>query len=116
MKISWEAWCRMARTSASGVDFPLEGSSTLIYYCSIRPAWAGLLWWVTMERSQLHTPCILSPCLLLKTLWRRRSEGQVLWLSHPMGFEEETRREDAMTTQLRSSLSLYTDSHWSRMK
>jgi hypothetical protein len=30
---------------------------------------------------------VLSPCLLLKTHWRRRPEERDLWLSHPMGFE-----------------------------
>jgi hypothetical protein len=43
-----------------------------------------------MGRSQLHTPG-----LLLKTDWKRRSEGKELWLSHVMGFEKGTRREDA---------------------
>lgn len=65
MKISGEAWCRMTMTSASGVDFPLEGSSTWIYYCSIRPTWAGLLWWATGENISIayssHPPSFSKP-------------------------------------------------------
>jgi hypothetical protein len=50
--------------------------------------------------SQLHTPHDLAPLLLLKTHWRRRSEGRDLWLSYPVGFKE-AKREDARIMQLR---------------
>jgi hypothetical protein len=42
----------------------------------------------------LHSPRVLSPRLFLKTNWKRRSEGRDLWLSPPIGFEKEMRREE----------------------
>ena len=69
----------------------------------VRPTSLALSYSLPMEKSQLHTPRVLSPRFLLKTHWWRRSEGRDLWLSHPMGFEKETRSGDTRSMQLRSS-------------
>lgn len=50
----------------------------------------------TLGISQLHIPRVL------KIQWRR-SEGRDLWLSDPIGFEKEPKREDTRRMQLRSS-------------
>ncbi|XP_041745510.1 cytochrome P450 2J4-like isoform X2 [Coregonus clupeaformis] len=46
--------------------------------------------WVTLY-CILLIPCVLSPCLLLKIHWRRRSEGGNLRSFAPMCLEKETR-------------------------
>ena len=46
---------------------------------------------LTMGNSQVHTPRVLSPRLLLKTPLEEKVEGRDLWLYHLMGFEERGR-------------------------
>lgn len=59
----------------------------------------------SVGRSQLRTPHVLSPRLLLKTHWRRRPEGRDLELSNRMGFEMERRGERSLLVLLLSTLS-----------
>lgn len=49
----------------------------------------------TWGESQYHPSRVLSPLLLLKIYWRRRTERRDIWLSHPMDVEKETMSEDA---------------------
>lgn len=59
----------------------------------------------------LTSSFLLSPHLLLKTHWKRRSEGRDLWISHPMGFEEVARRADTRRLQLRFSICVRKEMH-----
>lgn len=56
-----------------------------------------------MGKPQLYYPRVFSPRILLKIHWRRKSERRDLCLSPPMGFENDTRREDTRRVQLRLS-------------